>query len=334
MKQLPTGYRARPACLSDAEAITDLLNTYMREASGEDAITAERLRGVLRAPGLDLATDSRLVFSKEEELVALAAVIAHPPYVRIQQMATVSHPKSGRGIGTALFDWMEERSRELLQGAPKGLRVVAMQSVHDGEQRARRFLEAQGFKVVRHFWRMMVDLEEPSADPLWPPGITVHTFDPECDLEAAFHAGREAFRDHWGHVDGPIEQELERFRHRVFVDPTFDPALWFLARDGEKIAGICFASAVMGTDETSGYIPTLAVRRPWRRRGLALAMLHHAFGELRHRGKRRVGLHVDSASPTGATRLYEKAGMRVDQLSLTYEKQLRAGTDTVATPRA
>jgi hypothetical protein len=40
-----------------------------------------------------------------------------------------------------------------------------------------------------------------------------------------------------------------------------------------------------------------------------------------------VGLGVDADSLTGATRLYEKAGMHVVRELATYEKELRAGEE-------
>ena len=76
-----------------------------------------------------------------------------------------------------------------------------------------------------------------------------------------------------------------------------------------------------------GWVNSLGVRRPWRRRGLALALLRHAFGVFYRRGKTKVGLGVDATSLTGATRLYEKAGMHVQRKSVTYEKVLREGRD-------
>ena len=76
-----------------------------------------------------------------------------------------------------------------------------------------------------------------------------------------------------------------------------------------------------------GWVSTLGVRRPWRRKGLGLALLQHSFGEFHRRGKCRVGLGVDADSLTGATRLYEKAGMEVHRQYASYEKELRAGVD-------
>jgi len=69
------------------------------------------------------------------------------------------------------------------------------------------------------------------------------------------------------------------------------------------------------------------VLRPWRRRGLALALLHHTFGEFYRRGKRRVGLGVDADSLTGALRLYEKAGMHPIRQYASFEKELRPGVE-------
>jgi ribosomal protein S18 acetylase RimI-like enzyme len=65
------------------------------------------------------------------------------------------------------------------------------------------------------------------------------------------------------------------------------------------------------------------VRRPWRQRGLGLALLLHSFNNFYQRGDRAVGLGVDAQSLTGATRLYEKAGMRVTRQHDLYEKIIR-----------
>ena len=71
----------------------------------------------------------------------------------------------------------------------------------------------------------------------------------------------------------------------------------------------------------------VGVRRPWRRRGLGLALLRHAFGEYRRRGVRRIELSVDAGSVTGAPRLYGRAGMRQKTVYVVYQKELRPGTD-------
>ena len=69
------------------------------------------------------------------------------------------------------------------------------------------------------------------------------------------------------------------------------------------------------------------MRPSWRQRGIGLALLQHAFGEFYRRGVRTVELSVDSESPTGAPRLYLRAGMEVTKSYLIYRKELRAGAE-------
>ena len=116
---------------------------------------------------------------------------------------------------------------------------------------------------------------------------------------------------------------LEDWRRNRFGDPEFDPTLWAIAWDGEEVAGFSLNRYRMG----NGWIRTLGVRRPWRKRGLGEAILLHSFGEFYRRGKKTIGLGVDAQNPTGATRLYQKVGMYAASEFVTYEKELRPGRD-------
>jgi mycothiol synthase len=138
-------------------------------------------------------------------------------------------------------------------------------------------------------------------------------------------ARRAAWKDHWGYVEQPFEDNYRSWAH--YWEEDFDPSLWFLAMDGDQIAGICLCRGRRGEDESLGWVGTLGVTRPYRRMGVGMALLLHAFHELKARGKSRVGLGVDASSLTGATRLYEKAGMRVAERFDLYEKELRPGVD-------
>ncbi len=144
---------------------------------------------------------------------------------------------------------------------------------------------------------------------------------------AVLLADRDAFRDHWGHVERPFEVDYRRLMHFIENDPEFDPDLWFLALDGDEIAGISLCSPSAAGHPDTGWVNALGVRRPWRRRGLALALLHHSFCTFYQRGRQKVGLGVDAESLTGATRLYERAGMLPVRQTAAYEKVLRPGED-------
>jgi len=102
----------------------------------------------------------------------------------------------------------------------------------------------------------------------------------------------------------------------------FGPELFLLAFDGEELAGFALDYPVHGTDTGLGWVATLGVRAPWRRRGLGEALLHASFAALHARGLRRVGLGVDAQNVTGALRLYERVGMRQVRRSDNWQKHL------------
>jgi ribosomal protein S18 acetylase RimI-like enzyme len=183
-----------------------------------------------------------------------------------------------------------------------------------------------GFDLVRRSYRMRIDLTEAPPAPAWPQGITLRAFDPDRDLDAVAWADREAFRDHWGFVERPFEQDLQMFRHWL-GEPRFDASLWFVAVHGDEVAGISLCDPYTESDPGMGWVGSLGVLRPYRKQGLGLALLRHSFGELYRRGRRKVGLGVDASNLTGALRLYEKAGMRVYRQNNTYEKELRPGVE-------
>ena len=112
-----------------------------------------------------------------------------------------------------------------------------------------------------------------------------------------------------------------------FVAQQLKPELFFLAMDGDEIAGLINAQERYDMSSELGWIPMLGVRKPFRKRGLGQALLLTVFRALHERGVERVGLTVDSQNRSGATRLYERAGMQIDEEILNYEIELRPGRE-------
>jgi ribosomal protein S18 acetylase RimI-like enzyme len=110
-------------------------------------------------------------------------------------------------------------------------------------------------------------------------------------------------------------------------EPGYTPDMWFVAMDGDQMAGICICRREDTEDTESGWVSELGVRRAWRKRGLGLALLKHAFAAFYTDGKKRAGLGVDASSLTGALKLYESAGMRVQRQFNQYEKEFRRGKE-------
>jgi len=326
--ELAEGFTARPGSLDDIEGAVALFNACSMELVGKDVEDIADRRVAWTTPKFDLARDTRVVVNPVGEIVGYVEVWdTSEPHVRVWSWGRVHPGYRGRGIGTYLLSWAEERARQAIPKAPPGARVIMQHGALKQDTSARELLESAGFKLVRYFWRMMIELDSPPPEPKWPGGISVRTFVPGEDDRPMVAAIRETFRDHWGYVEQPFEEELEEWRHWMKESEDFDPTLWFLALDGDEIAGFSLCWPKVPEDPQMGSVDELGVRRPWRRRGLALALLHHSFGEFYRRGKSKVVLGVDSESLTGATRLYEKAGMHVDREYLNYEKELRPGVD-------
>ncbi|MBU0595839.1 GNAT family N-acetyltransferase, partial [Candidatus Bipolaricaulota bacterium] len=232
-----------------------------------------------------------------------------------------------RGIGSALLTWIEERAREVIPKAPSEARVTLGQGIWTQDEKAVPLLRAHGFEIVRHFWRMVTKLDAPIPAPVWPDGIALRTYDPDCNLEAVVRTFRDSFADHWGYVPQPFDADLAQWRNSIDENPDHDPSLWFLAWDGNRVAGIALSEPSIPEDPRMGFVDVLAVPRPWRRRGLATALLRHTFRTFAERGRERVGLGVDSTNLTGAIGLYEKVGMHVARQIDVFQKELRSGVD-------
>lgn len=322
MPPLPAGYGLRAPADDDIPAILALLDAFELAHSGQAAgFNAEDIReGWSR---LELATDAWYVSAPDGEIAGYGEISDIGSGRLVADCYT--HPRHlGRGIGTLLVRRSEARARELVTNTPAPVRVVIENNVEASDRAACDLLEREGYTGVRYFSQMRIDLVDPPAVPIWPDGIAVRAFVPRRDERATYEAAEEAFADHWGHAPRPFEEWIQRTER-----PDFDPSLWFLAEDrGERVEGGELAGvALCRLRGESGWVGTLAVRRPWRKRGLGMSLLTHTFGEFYRRGFRQIGLGVDAESLTGATRLYERAGMRVVSRAACYQKELRPGTD-------
>ncbi|MDP9363176.1 MAG: GNAT family N-acetyltransferase [Chloroflexota bacterium] len=310
----PPGYAVRRPTPDDLGRVDEFLVAVTVAEFGEPDYSEGDLRNEWAE--LDLAADAWLLEAPNGELAGYVS-LSHREHVRLDADGYVHPAHEGRGVGTFLVRATEERAREHLPLAPAGARVVLNNGVNGRNPRARSLLEREGYVAVRHFWRMSIDLADAPPPPAWPPGIAVRTPASAADDRLAHAATEDAFRDHWGHVYAPFEDWIRRRKGE-----GHDPGLWFLASDGEEVAGI----ALCRYDDGIGWVDSLGVRPAWRRRDLGQALLRHALAEFVRRGYPRAALGVDAANETGATRLYESAGLRADNQYAVYQMELRPET--------
>jgi ribosomal protein S18 acetylase RimI-like enzyme len=225
------------------------------------------------------------------------------------------------------MEWAEKTARQSIDRVPDGARFSMASGTVTTYQPSIDLLTNSGMKRTRSFYTMEIDLDHEIEAPVLSEGISIRFMTGPEELATIVHAVEDSFQDHYGYVANSFETEMAFWSHMINTAPSFDPTLWFLAMDGDKIAGLSLCWPKRGPNEDLGWVGTLGVLRPWRRQGLGLALLQHSFAELKSRGKKAVGLGVDADSLTGATRLYEKAGMHVTRQFDTYEKEFRPGVD-------
>jgi mycothiol synthase len=315
----PEGFAVRAASVDDAPAIARIMNEVTAAEIGLPWTTPEEVRDVLTSPGRDAVLPDLLLLGPDGAPVGHVTfdVVTEP--LQIEQIVSVLPHLWGRGMSAWLLRVGEERARARADGAPGVLRVARFA----GNEPARRLFEALGYAYVRTFWLMRIELGDDHLAPRVPEGIGIRTFELGRD-EASTHAAlAEGFAGHWGYHFPPFEE----WRHDELEGQSsgFDPGLWFLATEGEEVVGAALCRARSPRSEDTAVVGDLAVRTPWRRRGIALGLLRTAFAEIRRRGIPRVELSVDAENPTGATRLYERAGMREALSWEFWDKPLEGG---------
>jgi mycothiol synthase len=311
-----------PPVMADLDAVVDLINTCARADIGTDNITPARLRTLWTDERFQLATDAWIVATRDGRLAGYADFGDEEPPETYQMSGYVHPDYGGRGIGTHLLGLIEQRARQAMIDAPPDLRIALQNGIYATNAGAHELLEHEGYALVRRWYKMLIQMDAPPPAPKVPEGITIRTFRLGEEDRAMHAAYEEAMADEWEHP--PLS--YERWRHyNIDAEPNFDPTLWFLATDGDQIAGLALCRWERPGEPDQGHVRDIGVRPAWRRRGIGLALLRYTFGEFYRRGKRRVGLGVDATSLTGADRLYRKAGMHVLLETLIYEKELRPG---------
>ena len=214
---------------------------------------------------------------------------------------------TGRGLATFLLHRAEDRARRAVARSGAEASVLRI-AVVDGDDRARRWHERRGFRPVRHFLQMRLDLTAPPPTPRWPEGVVPRRAR-LADVPRVWAAHQRAFAD----LPTALPATLDEWREaRIGRDPAFDPDLWLLAQDpDEQILGVCLARGATPEAPEIGDIRDLGVVPDHRRRGIAMSLLRTAFAAFRSRGLTGAALEVDDVTLDGAVALYHAAGLRV-----------------------
>jgi mycothiol synthase len=267
----------------DAEAVASLFVEAYGDARPMDA---EEIRSWLANE--DIKPEFLRVLEQDGKVVAYADIWVEDDEVALD-LAAPSDP-------LPMLEWAEAEARE--RGVPR-VRVF-VPAGHDLVD----LLQRRGYELWRSSFTMEIELARPEPARV-PEGLEVARYRPDVDAEAVRLALNEAFSsDAFFH-----EISESNFREFHLGSRGFDPAFWFLAWDGDELAGFNLAYPEKVGEPGLGWVGSLGVRPPWRRRGLGEALLRVSFLAFAEHGLVRAGLGVDTENPTGALALYERAGM-------------------------
>jgi ribosomal protein S18 acetylase RimI-like enzyme len=225
-----------------------------------------------------------------------------------------------KGIGRAMLRYNQNRLCEIAADHKEGVPRYFESFASDTEVAAEKLLLSEDFEAVRHGFEMVRPLSEPIADKVLPGGMEVRAITP-VQYRVVWDAFQEAFQDHWGYTPAK-EEDYERWLN----ESIFQPELWQVAWDGDQVAGMVLNFVVEAENEEynrkRGYTEFICVRRPWRKQGVATALITRSMKMLKEMGMTEAGLGVDTQNLSGALRLYESLGFRQVKRHSTYRKPM------------
>ena len=295
--ELADGLRAVALEPGDAAAVAELIRASELRDGGIAERTVQDMRTIWSRPSFSLA-DEAIGVRDGDELVGYGSI----PWPGDADVC-VAPAHCGRGIGAALLGWSEAAARAA--GWPS-----VGQSKHERAAAALALLRGAGYEHTRTSWILEIALDAAPAAPAPPAGYALRTFVPGADERPAYEVIRAAFAEWEEHVDGFEDWRAETVEREGFVAEQLVLAVW-----GDAVVG-----ALVLADDDEAFVHQLAVARPHRGRGLAKALLQHAFGIAWARGGRTCVLATDTR--TGALGLYEHVGMRPRGTYLHLERAL------------
>ncbi|HKY52717.1 MAG TPA: GNAT family N-acetyltransferase [Anaerolineales bacterium] len=296
-------YFVRPAKPEDIEAVYGLIAKQNKVDYGNPLRTIDDLRKTWET--IDIETDTCTAHA-DGQLAGYAELLEGDSlYIFLAD-------RGNTDLAFQLMTILEERA--LLHKTEK---VKLFTKISEKNNTLLQLFASKGYRSNLSFLMMELEMDEPPPAPEPVEGIEIRPFVQGQDEQATYRADEEAAEDKGYH--DPLSYEA--WVKRMGMDkPSFDPSIWFLAWDGNELAGV--ALNVYDREANIGWVDHLSVRRAWRRRGIGRALLIHSFREFYARGIRRVKLNVDSKSLTNAPRLYEQVGMKAIQQYHIYTKEI------------
>ncbi len=324
-------WHLRALTVADFDGLVAMADARADRLKSPTRSTRDGWRKWMAGQGANLESDNCVAVDGTGRIIGFADVDRPiEPFVMTYAGASV-HPDRWdcEELWDALYAWTATRAASYVELAPAGAQVSLLTESVDSDRTRKAAVTRAGFELARIFFRMRIEFDGEPKPPTIPAAVVLRRIDMERELLDVARVHNEAFRDHWGHTEETPEALVGEWRKETAGQRAdFN---YVAVADG-AIAGYVVCQDNYRGDSTIGLVDFLGVRPAHRRGGIALALLETAFRAFQAAGYHAVRLGVDASSPTGATRLYEKAGMHVVEQVNRYEKILRPGKDWLHRP--
>ena len=225
------------------------------------------------------------------------------------------------GVWPLMIRDNERCLREIAAGHPQVPQAYLLAWASDTQPDWSAALESCGYQAVQRFNNMLFALDEIQIAPL-PAGLEVRPVLPE-HMHEIWMAQKEMNAGLFENVE---EDWLEEKYPAWLAEQQSGGHYWQAAWDGDQLAGITLAQIDENENQElnlqRGLTEHVFVRPPWRKRGLAAALITHAHQILKEHGMKETELGVDTQNESAAYALYQRLGYKTFSVDTWYRKPL------------
>jgi mycothiol synthase len=317
----------RSVCIDDIDGLIALTEACREVDQIETIPNAEQMRRQFETPGLEITNNVFVLEGETGEIVGSVSAVPLPGadeyHIQMQVVVKPEYRSEGGNLEDLLAEFGLASATEWM--ARTGNKAAIQAGCWSYQQNSVDLITRHGFKPIRYFHTLERDLKQPIIPSPTPGGVRIRGVNLPEDAEKLYLALHESFQDHFN----PMNFTLEQTMHWV-TSPDFKLSLVLLAfgLDPEtdieaEPAGVCMNhirnNYNLQHNTLEGEVGALGVRRAYRRRGLARAMLTQSLELLRNEGMRSAILSVDSENPLGATQLYGSVGFTLRKTAIVFQ---------------
>lgn len=323
----------RGLCTADIPAWDRLLAAIEEVDRTGEHYSEDDLAEEMANPEIELGKDIVGAFDGDE-MVGYYTVYARSAAGEVHKIhldGGVRPDRRGQGLGARLATAMRARALEAHQeGHPEVPALLTLRGLSDNAEQA-ALMEHLGLEPERWSFTMRADLSRDLPAPATvPEGLVLRRYDDSLS-DAVLDAHNAAFTDHPNFT--PWSATM--WRQWVTGSRTFRPDVSFVVVDPsrpEEVVAYVQSSEFEAQQQLTGrreaYVGKVGTRREYRGNGLASILLAHTLHEYRGAGYDDAALDVDSANPTGALGIYERAGFEIVTRFTDYAERVTTGQST------